>query len=729
MSEKMRNESNETTSQPPESAPATLTVECPKSDTDSDNPDLESTPSVDKVEDNEVFKTVNLSQSKFQVSAINKGNNEVGWRRLGTNNQQNNQKPKEQKGSATSAKDFKLSDISPESLERQFAEFSTEEIQHRLKCAEEKRDRLKLDCERIQEEITDLIDTLRDGQLGGLGTTKTERRKKNLELEKEANDNECVKLIGLINDYKKELEARQRSRDSSEGSSLVLLSSLFKEDNLINNVVLYTATFFPYLSIGEFKQVVASLLKGRTRQDKTIEKQITEDGKEKTIERLTQKNLVEDWQESFYRSNQILERCCLEVRKDSALQYIDFSTTFLREEFRQYFETKQPFFAEEMLEQIEYLLFFGDSDRVAEKAASILSEAITYRSEKYDGVWLLNVIQEVKEGIKPALSISRIVELIYKVQLRLSESKSREFLEHFLEGSLLIDVDATFKIIYNLLYRHLYSNSSEIHGSEAIQFLLSWLKRKLNLDAEEDLSTPVFGMLYSLFGQDILWKSDSRNYLYTLLRALEEWLPSLELCVDDYQTSHKISLIILFLYCRDTINLAVGTGEYTNYPLFVSILQNPADSLNVGKLRLLVHWLFYPLVDLSGSEAANSSEEVAITLKRLLQVFDLEIDEPIVLIAFILAEWMFILLEPGDRYELERSQIVDILLEQILLITNREQQRRLNEVWAELSDDYLTQAEEFENNGKTKDRKRCLAKKKIIGELRKRFKAQRNLNL
>ena len=721
MSEEAPNESNETTSQSLQVVSDSSNRECPQSDADFDKPDPKSRTSTDPIDDNNDCKTGTLSQGKFQAKVIDKGNGQVGWEdRFRRKSSQ-----AEKKVPAQPSKDLKFSDISSEPLEQQFAEFSTEEIEHRLKCAEEKRDRLKLDCERIQQEITDLIDTLRDGQLGSLGTTKTERRKKNFELEKEANDDECVKLIGLINDYKKELEARRRPHDSSAGLSLVSPSSLFMEDAPINNIVLYTATFFPYLSIGEFKQVVASLLKGRTRQDKTIEKQITEDGKEKTIEKLTQKSLVEDWRESFYRSNQILERCYLEVRKNS----IDFSTTYLREEFRQYFETKQPFFAEEMLEQIEYLLFFDESDRVADKAASILSEAIVYRSEKYDGAWLLKVIREVKEGIKPALSISRIVELIYKVQLRLSESRSREFLEHFLEGSLLIDVDATFKIIFNLLYRHLYSNSSEIHGSEAIQFLLSWLKRKLNLDAEGDLSTLVFGMLYSLFWQDILWKSDSRNYLYILLRALEEWLPSLELCVDDYQTSHKISLIILFLYCRDTINLAVGTGEYTNYPLFVSILENPTDSLNVGKLKLLAHWLFYPLVDLSSSEAANSSEEVAITLHQLLQVVDLEVDEPIVLIAFILTEWMFILLEPGDRYELERSQIVDILIEQILLITNREQQRRLNEVWAELSNDYLTQAEEFENNGKTKDRKRCLAKKKIIGELRKRFKAQRNLNL
>jgi hypothetical protein len=619
-----------------------------------------------------------------------------------------------------------------EPLERQLAKYSTKEIERRRKRAMDRT--VILDKQRASSHVIelDLIENQQNLILNSPQDRLEKRQREQISAENAARDEERDKLEDSILEFDKELEIRINNsqiglNSKGEPTSLIAPEFIFKEDSPIQNAVLYTATFFPYLSISEFKRVVSSLLKDQTQEKKSVDREIIEDGKQKIFSTLIQKNLVASWEEDPCEQDNIFARCHLELKNDSTSQYVDFSESYLRDSCREYFQRRRFSYAGRMLTYVEDLLFFDPSKKVSDMAASLMSEVMVYESDKYNGDWLIDIVRQVKEGEKKPIYIEKIVRLIYYIQVGLDIEKSRKFLREFLVGIVDIDIDATFEIVSKLLYIHLSSGLLEINRIESIDLLLDWLKEKLNetfndsasSDPEQENLCKSLSTVYRLLWCEELQQVGDKNYFYDLLRGLEKWLPSTEFSPEKYCPSHEIALIILLVYSKETIIASVGSNKYSTYPIFNPIEGDPYSKKNIANLRLLVRYLFYPFTDLS-----DRYEELNFQLSDTLEYFEIGMD--ITFVSSILLEWFSIIFEfnPSKISSHEKSQLADALLRQVVSVTDKHKQRELSESWAKFSDYYLDQAEDLEGD----NRKKFIARRKLVKEIRKRFTAQKKIH-
>ena len=122
--------------------------------------------------------------------------------------------------------------------------------------------------------------------------------------------------------------------------------SLFKDNEPIENTVLYVATFFPKLSPQDFERVVSYLLEGRTIPVTIKSTVTTEQGEIREIENSEDKPVVEIWQESLYNPEKYLGKCYLKSNtQEDASQVIDFYLPLNEEDrLKKYFQEQQPLF-------------------------------------------------------------------------------------------------------------------------------------------------------------------------------------------------------------------------------------------------------------------------------------------------------------------------------------------------------------------------------------------------
>jgi hypothetical protein len=586
--------------------------------------------------------------------------------------------------------------------------------------------RLDQVCHRIIEIDDDLLEASR---LSRLDERRLEKERGKLIREQDEANNRQLKTIGLIKEYEKEIKKRkideQSFNNNIDKTPTPSPASLFKDNMPVEKAVFYAATFFPFFSTSDFKKIVFSLLREQSIEEKAIQQIISKDGSQTIIEIPVRKNLANHLQENPYKIDRIWEECCLEVKTDNSLKYIDFSAPSLRDEFRDFFEKKQSSFMDEMIKNVEHLLF-DNSIKISERAALVLAEAISYAPDEYNEGWFDKIFAIARKELDIIFLPGRIIDLLYKSQLKLVElGKIKNFLSKILSRCLKKDVDITFAIFVGLVHRNLCLNN-EI---DVIIFLLDWLREMLDIDIHEQDDTRIrsfaFWSLIDLFRTPSLSDTIPSDYIYNLLGALRQgnWLPASDLSVDSYETSHKIALAIPLIHSWETIERVEGSGEYNDYPLFMSLGEN--DKSDLFKVRLLIYWLLYYL---KNESKINSPEEISDQLSIVLQFFEIQIDDPFRLTAYILVEWISILLNFVNENGIEkRSKLANILLREVVEAMTKSEQRKLCTIWTEYSDACLRKAEEFDNEGEVTNKKYVLAKRRSIKEVKKRFKEQQNL--
>lgn len=525
------------------------------------------------------------------------------------------------------------------------------------------------------------------------------------------------KLENQARNIKKALErqeAEQRKGGSGEGNESsdstqsISAKSLFKDDDKIVNTLLYVATFFPSLSPNEFKRVVSIFLKGITIEI-TKQQKVIEEEKTRIIEIQEEVSLVDIWEKSFSQLDKLLEKCFIKVsRKEKSSLVLDFSLSYLRSELQLFFQEEQPLYVEEQFKRTQVLLF-DPSEKVADRAIYLLTRAAVDDPNVYGADWLL-AITETVERTKSELLFERLSKLIEKMQIELDSSQSNQIINTFFDHLLLAKPDYAFQIILRLIFRHLCSTwlLSRLKLSKQ---LLDWLKRVVDQAKQED-KVNAYEVLRIL-----IWQKESSIYIYDLLEILKGWLPEKELSPEEYSLSNQAALFLLAAYCKETI-LGLDPNEYGKWPstyvLFAG-LYDDSDSACKHKLNILVSWLFYPDTDPS----KNSERKLA--LEHLLKV------DPIDWIGFFIAEWFAILCGSRkgriDTQSPYASKVADSLLEQVVLATEPAEQKRLTEFWATLANTYLDEAEKCANSGEEQRKKDFVFRRKLVRELRKRFKS------
>jgi hypothetical protein len=612
------------------------------------------------------------------------------------------------------------------------ASSTPEHIKSRIAEINTKIDVLNEEITNLNEENLAIVRSLRTI------TTNTEQfrteKRKQLECTNKRNrkKQEYHSLVEKVAELRKLLELRERLQQSGILAENISLTMLFSEESPIKNAMLYAATFFQKLPIKDFQQLVSSLLQEQTIDVKIIEEDADFDKDRNPIKSTIKKNLVDIWNESFFKPNTFMEDCYLELRRDNntQYQYIDFVVPELRNRFIDFFDKKQPFYAERMLSNIEELVFFDPSDKIAEGVSIILSEVMISQPNRYRANWLISIVQNPE---KRNVEFSRVVDLLYRVQIRLDPKDSWEYTEEFLMHIIDSNEYLTIKIVSYLLYRHLLLSLSNVNGIESIKNLLRWLQNLLDVEMkviEEDenhIAWKAFSVIETLLSQDVLWENSASNYFYELLGFLRDWLPTSESNPKNYSFLDVAALIILPRHLIDTIGRVQGErltgkrkyGVYPlKYPLFNIDNNQLLDGTYESKINLLIRWLFYPYNELT-SDAVLAVEESEILGDDLIK-----------LIAKFVLEWFAILLgfdlDP-DRSNPEGSQIATILLKQVILVASKQEQKKLYQSLAEISDELLDKAVEFEAQGEMQLSKECRSRRNLAKNIRARFNEHKNL--
>lgn len=559
----------------------------------------------------------------------------------------------------------------------------------------------------------------------------------------------------------------ENTSESSQDTEIISPQSLFKEDQDIENTVFYVATLFPGLNAQDFKRVVGYLLQGRKKSIPINTSIFTNDikfgnsannqpigggnigvgvppgvgipqntgafpnyqfqystpliGEPKT------KELTEIWQESFEKPDQYLKKCSLKVERQNGKQVINFYPPELREDFLKYFENEQTFYFEEQLQRTQELyLLLDNSEEVADNAINVSVKAAVYYPNNYAEDWLIELFVKIakEDKKKQDILLKRLSILIYRLQIEPEYSHSETIAQKFLESLISPQYrKLAFLIIKYLIYLHLRTG---LLGMQSARNILNWLRQLLDSDyvdqEEEDINNKydeIQSDIYNLL-EELLWQSGSHLYIYELLEILKEWLPEKDTSPAQYSPSNIAGLLLLFAYCGETtLKLDLkwyGKGYYV-YPLFAPLKGSP-DSNVSEEFGTLVSWLLYP----------SPNGELAI--KYVLEKLDIDEDNPLETIGFFIAEWFVIIWGFKDEEpEKDALNLFDNLLRSIILIASRSQQRQITERWTELTEEYLDKSVQYEQSGKKELKREFIIRRKLLRELKKRFKSLQQENL
>jgi hypothetical protein len=572
----------------------------------------------------------------------------------------------------------------------------------------------------IANRLNTVIDALEEDKL--------KQRKFQFEQEKDFLSKEIEKLDKIIDEITQQLEKfenikRKRPKSRTESTEFnnefknVSIESLFAENNLIKNTVLYVATFFPDLSPPDFEQVVSFLLAEQTTTV-TVKSQITtEQGETRLIEAPKEKPLTEVWREK--QKDKLLHNCFIHsIYLEDSSQIIDFYASQLREGLIKFFKEEKTVYFSQQFKQAR-LLLFEPAVKIAINAIYLSVDMAIASPSTYGEDWLFEIIVRFTERANKTIDIdseagqqinrllseiasenrrnfvfARISSLIEEM---LAYSQLKPVVKQFLEDLMSVKrYDAILGIVKNLRF---VSQFDELY----------WVKQLLDR-GDEDARSDAYKFLCHHLEQ-----SDSR--IYELLETIKTWLPKSDCPPRKYSKSNKYALQLLFEYSLETI-LEIDLKHYgcypSKYPLFAPLNDDSMES----KIKTLISWIFYP------------DDEGELAIKYIDE--DLNKTDLIQLISFLIARWFMILwgLEKNEPAP-EASQIADNLIRQIILHTNRSQQKELVNFWEKLIDELLY-ADTEESLGEFEDkklRKQTLRQRSVVKQLKKQFKAAQKTNI
>jgi hypothetical protein len=488
--------------------------------------------------------------------------------------------------------------------------------------------------------------------------------------------------------------------------------TVFKDEQCIEKTIIYTATYFPNVTLSEFCGIVEALLDNRKVLATIPKLSHHEDETIGWSHVPSMRPMVEIWRE--YK-DQFMWRWkrLRQIIAAGDIVTIGFTDYAMREVLKTYLSSERKFYVKDQFDILQSKGFlFHPSNRVSDNLLQLAAETAASYPDEYNKDWLVAIISSFREYAhadpkasqerentrfyfldrtpfnKVSWGYSRIAEMIR--QLLMKAPQTREMVNRALSDLMRLKAyDAVLDLIKRLRF------APDFDG-------LYWLKQLFDR-GELGIRVRAFNYLY-----DQARGGDAD--IYETLRKLESWLPAGDRETHAYPSSALIALRLLIKYCLETtyrFKQEQREAEYVNCPLFVFADKKIAED----NLDQLVRWLLHPALGPALRDLESDSG-----MKNALVSLGLE-KKPIRLLGALMAEWSMILLRsaqatgvgPGVQvnafYQVGLSPEgistpafyvgaaeVDsfrLLIEKIASQTNETQQRELIVYWEAFNQDLL----------------------------------------
>lgn len=443
----------------------------------------------------------------------------------------------------------------------------------------------------------------------------------------------------------------------------------------VEDALLYTAACFPDLTLREFDEVVGMLLQGKTTTVTVKSVRTNKDGERETFDAEVQKPLAELWDES---PDEYLDACRLETFAQSdATTAVNFSSGKLRDDVKRLMAAKHRMYALRQFQAVEARgLLFHLSPRVSEGMVRLCVEMALAHPDVVGRDWFYKMVTAIGAEGGPALPLphglarpeayayERVAQLIRQMleEPRLEETAAG-FLRHLMDAGRH---EALLQIMRGLQF-----------APKIKEF--GWIKRVLD-EGREGAREAARRLLYSY-----IKKSD----LYSVMRALESWLPKPDQPPEAYTPSALAALRLVAEYCWET-RASFDPADYGAWPSRHPLFAFEDAAAAADGLGRLFRWMLNPAMPRVFEEMRRVFEELGLAAEA---GFDYR---PTTFVGEFVAEWSFVLYgperaaatgakaAPGAR--LDAAAVHEIMVEQVVKATDRGQRNELLLYWEEVRD-------------------------------------------
>jgi len=386
--------------------------------------------------------------------------------------------------------------------------------------------------------------------------------------------------------------------------------TLYETADTLKKTVLYVATFFQNLNIGDFERVVTLLLSDQTTPiiEPESRTEVPTNSSESTVSvtvggqvvtfnqsqkgqidqaqvnRLSQsqtqkrKLLREIWEED---AEQILQSCHLRLAlNEYGVRVIDFSMQHLRGELREYFQNvKFVEYRNKFRKLVELNLLFDESSQIT-KALRDLSVSMMIFQPGTE-FWVNWLEQSTTSALERSVN-KRNSDLIYYCVA--------DLLRETLDYSQLEDLTEIFleRMVSSKQHDVVLSLSRRLRFSPQFDEYY-WFKQSIDRGSE-DIRRQAYWLLYNQLKQ-------SNSRVYEILEKIYEWIPDLEADPKKYSPSNRYALQLLLEYLIETLEQfdpKFYGEEAFSYPLFGGL--RSGESID-RRLKMVIEWLLHPGVD------------------------------------------------------------------------------------------------------------------------------------
>lgn len=492
----------------------------------------------------------------------------------------------------------------------------------------------------------------------------------------------CNKMKGYIesNRLEKEIELAEQASPPPPPNIEV-----FKDDQWIEKLVLYVATYFSEVSLSEFCDVVEALLGER--------RLLADDNKTTESSQGSVRFAVEVWRDN--KDQFIWNEHFCKPGLDQGLRTIEFADCSMRKSLKEYLGSARKLFLRDQFNILQGEGFiFHPSPRIADKMIRLSAEMAISYPDKYNKDWLVEIIKDLLEQYQSEQQTARpnakaIFGFIHKAPFnKISWGYSR--LSELI--SQLIKPPQTGRLVSGCLsdLMSLGYHDSVLNLIRRLRFTpdfdgLYWL-RQLFDRGDARIKIQAFNHLYDSV-------RDSSVSIYESLTKLESWFPQNDRDVEKHSQSARFALRLLIKYCFETIyrfSQESRSSASANYILF-SFSDEEVARANLDQL---VRWLLHPAIVKTLHELESDSG-----MKNVLSL-GLE-KKPSRLLGVLMAEWAVILgglaetslNETTDEIRGTQSvpakNVLKLLIERVASSTSNDLKRDLIVFWEEANRELL----------------------------------------
>jgi hypothetical protein len=480
----------------------------------------------------------------------------------------------------------------------------------------------------------------------------------------------------------------------------VLLNLESDIEGQIIKTVLFVASFFPKLTTSDFNHLVTKWLENKpdlTRTDSA------KNGSEETA--VTKISLGHTWN---LKSHIFTKQCFLsQMGKGTGKRIIDFEHDLHSKCVKEQLESRFFMFLDKKFSDIlEFGLIFHASKNISNQSITILSEYVWEIEEKYTE-WLLDVfkfLDNVEENPDELRDYFKIEEIRGKYFCY--NQLAKLFRAMLRDPSLKTIIT---RVLDQLIRSRFY---------ESVLILVKLLEYDPNFEE-------LYWFRQLLERGDILTQAKTIGYVFSNLvntkssnvfERLNVWLPEENLPVENYSRANKVALTLLidyYSYQTYIFDKQLYGLEPCQFPLFIFDGKTSAND----QLGLIIKYLLHPANFILLSDKLFYIEDVASLLENWTDILCREFEQ-----SDVLRNGKEITKSelPVENEFLTNKEILNILLEQVVLNSDKEKQEEILSVWEGFMKELGVLINDLSVNWKV--RKNASKRRKIVRNLIESFK-------